>query len=132
MIRRPPRSTLFPYTTLFRSLDPGPRAVVRARLRPGDASVPLRGQRPVRLARERRRRDHRAVPDRAAGAPHVGAERRGRALAQGERSDAGRLSGTVGSWGSEAPVGIEPTNRGFADLCLTTWLRRQLVAATGT
>src|SRR2546429_4658991 len=23
MIRRPPRSTLFPYTTLFRSLDPG-------------------------------------------------------------------------------------------------------------
>src|SRR2546430_9167466 len=28
MIRRPPRSTLFPYTTLFRSLlDAGPRAV---------------------------------------------------------------------------------------------------------
>src|SRR3712207_7976812 len=26
MIRRPPRSTLFPYTTLFRS-QPGPRAV---------------------------------------------------------------------------------------------------------
>src|SRR2546426_1807282 len=24
MIRRPPRSTLFPYTTLFRSVDPGP------------------------------------------------------------------------------------------------------------
>src|SRR3712207_7154138 len=24
MIRRPPRSTLFPYTTLFRSLDVGP------------------------------------------------------------------------------------------------------------
>src|SRR2546421_8925718 len=24
MIRRPPRSTLFPYTTLFRSLTPGP------------------------------------------------------------------------------------------------------------
>src|SRR3712207_8312031 len=29
MIRRPPRSTLFPYTTLFRSLDAAvPRAVV--------------------------------------------------------------------------------------------------------
>src|SRR3712207_8152141 len=30
MIRRPPRSTLFPYTTLFRSqLGPGPGAVLR-------------------------------------------------------------------------------------------------------
>src|SRR5690242_21537382 len=35
MIRRPPRSTLFPYTTLFRSLD-GPRAV-----------QPLRDRRPL-------------------------------------------------------------------------------------
>src|SRR5438445_2889284 len=26
MLRRPPRSTLFPYTTLFRSPPPGPRA----------------------------------------------------------------------------------------------------------
>src|SRR5262249_19756744 len=26
---------------------------------------------------------------------------------------------------AEAPVGIEPTNGGFADLCLTTWLRRR-------
>src|SRR3712207_7785950 len=34
MIRRPPRSTLFPYTTLFRSFDGGrilaPRAALRA------------------------------------------------------------------------------------------------------
>src|SRR5947209_12924880 len=28
MIRRPPRSTLFPYTTLFRSLDDGPFGAV--------------------------------------------------------------------------------------------------------
>jgi hypothetical protein len=28
-------------------------------------------------------------------------------------------------WLTEAPVGIEPTNGGFADLCLTTWLRRR-------
>src|SRR2546422_3079449 len=28
MIRRPPRSTLFPYTTLFRSLEPSPRVHV--------------------------------------------------------------------------------------------------------
>src|SRR3712207_7397478 len=39
MIRRPPRSTLFPYTTLFRSLlpaarqVPGPRGLGDARLR---------------------------------------------------------------------------------------------------
>src|SRR3712207_8550658 len=36
MIRRPPRSTLLPYTTLFRSLSVGPRpgrAVARRRLR---------------------------------------------------------------------------------------------------
>src|SRR5256885_9128713 len=32
MIRRPPRSTLFPYTTLFRSLDPQPGARPRHRL----------------------------------------------------------------------------------------------------
>src|SRR5216683_4449271 len=40
MIRRPPRSTLFPYTTLFRSLDPQPlfqRELVVGRDDPGDA-----------------------------------------------------------------------------------------------
>src|SRR2546430_12430885 len=31
MIRRPPRSTLFPYTTLFRSLIPGPAKRVEDR-----------------------------------------------------------------------------------------------------
>src|SRR3712207_6933535 len=36
MIRLPPRSTLFPYTTLFRSLD-AERPHVRRRLRPGAA-----------------------------------------------------------------------------------------------
>src|SRR3712207_8185894 len=30
MIRRPPRSTLFPYTTLFRSLDGFPRTIAQA------------------------------------------------------------------------------------------------------
>src|SRR5208283_2120803 len=30
MIRRPPRSTLFPYTTLFRSVSPGARHAVCA------------------------------------------------------------------------------------------------------
>src|SRR2546426_8241005 len=32
MIRRPPRSTLFPYTTLFRSLLPGGRNVGQGRI----------------------------------------------------------------------------------------------------
>src|SRR2546421_9605365 len=34
MIRRPPRSTLFPYTTLFRSLPALPLARARVHLRP--------------------------------------------------------------------------------------------------
>src|SRR5229473_7952669 len=38
MIRRPPRSTLFPYTTLFRSTDPAQR-------RPGAEGAPRRLQR---------------------------------------------------------------------------------------
>src|SRR2546423_15714862 len=33
MIRRPPRSTLFPYTTLFRSLGQGPQTAVAGNLR---------------------------------------------------------------------------------------------------
>src|SRR3712207_9321840 len=41
MIRRPPRSTLFPYTTLFRSVRPGlaPQAL-RLRDLAGDAHAP--------------------------------------------------------------------------------------------
>src|SRR3989442_2028947 len=35
MIRRPPRSTLFPYTTLFRSPEQRPSVRERARFRPG-------------------------------------------------------------------------------------------------
>jgi len=41
MIRRPPRSTLFPYTTLFRSPQPY-RPVLRAVLLTGDAPRFLR------------------------------------------------------------------------------------------
>src|SRR5687767_15359275 len=61
MFRRPPRSTLFPYTTLFRSHEPGGSAAPAARgdarahrLRPPAAErsprahVPLAGQGPQR------------------------------------------------------------------------------------
>src|SRR5256885_4695056 len=49
MIRRPPRSTLFPYTTLFRS-----RADVRlGGIDHGDVTAKLRGQRARRPAESR-------------------------------------------------------------------------------
>ena len=31
----------------------------------------------------------------------------------------------------EAAIGIEPMDKGFADLCLTTWLRRLIVKTKG-
>src|SRR5260221_3529387 len=52
MIRRPPRSTLFPYTTLFRSRHQGSQAGARRRV--------------CSASRERRaRREHRGKPARA-------------------------------------------------------------------
>src|SRR3712207_6979415 len=56
MIRRPPRSTLFPYTTLFRSVDAGVGAAVRGLLRPGG----LRDSERVRVLHQ----DDRVVIDR--------------------------------------------------------------------
>src|SRR2546427_9120569 len=52
MIRRPPRSTLFPYTTLFRSPDPGytggrggaAEACLRGRQLPGNTDDPHAGR----------------------------------------------------------------------------------------
>src|SRR5690349_23987929 len=43
MIRRPPRSTLFPYTTLFRSIDDDDRSPLRHR-RTENAIIDRRGQ----------------------------------------------------------------------------------------
>src|SRR2546426_7940585 len=46
MIRRPPRSTLFPYTTLFRSLAPSPRPLPLLRpLRPRRCCPPCQAGR---------------------------------------------------------------------------------------
>src|SRR3712207_6877166 len=53
MIRRPPRSTLFPYTTLFRSGEGGPGAALDGRL--PDAGDADRG-RGVRAGGRQRRR----------------------------------------------------------------------------
>src|SRR2546427_2505282 len=55
MIRRPPRSTLFPYTTLFRSPDVRRDSRPRALCRGADARVHGRRQGPqdVEVARQR-------------------------------------------------------------------------------
>src|SRR2546430_11938769 len=60
MIRRPPRSTLFPYTTLFRSGREG-EGVEGQELRLQRTDRHLRGPR-----RGRRHRSHEGHPDRAA------------------------------------------------------------------
>src|SRR3712207_7450262 len=62
MIRRPPRSTLFPYTTLFRSQHQGVLALDGA---PDEAGVPLQGSegRPA----QGRAREAPAVPGQPSG-----------------------------------------------------------------
>src|SRR3712207_8485853 len=61
MIRRPPRSTLFPYTTLFRSPAPHPDAAGR----PGLLLERLPRLRPPPLAAGRRRTLRHRVPPRS-------------------------------------------------------------------
>src|SRR2546430_12820184 len=46
MIRRPPRSTLFPYTTLFRSLRPALRTLARRAAIAVELEVPALGRLP--------------------------------------------------------------------------------------
>src|SRR5688572_32498209 len=65
MIRRPPRSTLFPYTTLFRSppqawrpASPAPSRPAREAARPGRATRPLREGRYDRSSRLERSEEH--------------------------------------------------------------------------
>src|SRR5258708_20037581 len=57
MIRRPPRSTLFPYTTLFRSRVRGPRNTCR-RTRSAPARVRARGRRSEEHTSELQSPDH--------------------------------------------------------------------------
>src|SRR3712207_7401280 len=62
MIRRPPRSTLFPYTTLFRSARRGGRGCPRGRTRRRPAGPPRRrggtACRGCRRRRSRRSEEH--------------------------------------------------------------------------
>src|SRR3712207_6960771 len=68
MIRRPPRSTLFPYTTLFRSRGPG-SAAQRGELQEGTSDPERAGDCRCRLPRGMAgagpQRDRRADADRA-------------------------------------------------------------------
>src|SRR3712207_8223113 len=68
MIRRPPRSTLFPYTTLFRSAVPGRRAPGEGRVPRADVRLPgvgrvrdAAGRRAERLAGARGREDRKST-----------------------------------------------------------------------
>src|SRR3712207_1317215 len=79
MIRRPPRSTLFPYTTLFRSVDPG-RGHQQPRLRERKAHP------------ERDREAPRERDDIDYNPPAVYYPRRGRHLRPGARA-VGRIRG---------------------------------------
>src|SRR3712207_8578992 len=65
MIRRPPRSTLFPYTTLFRS------AVADAGLRAVGAHGVGVGRAAVRPRRDRLRRRHRGAHQRRRSEEHT-------------------------------------------------------------
>src|SRR5260370_10767654 len=57
MIRRPPRSTLFPYTTLFRSNLGGPQRQASAAAPDGPAPQPYQAGAPLRTVRDNPRRD---------------------------------------------------------------------------
>src|SRR3712207_7099522 len=52
MIRRPPRSTLFPYTTLFRSGEAGLDIPPQHLVRPIDLELPVGGRRSVARSEE--------------------------------------------------------------------------------
>src|SRR2546422_11307432 len=137
MIRRPPRSTLFPYTTLFRSRS-GPRRdqAERAARRPGadrldqlgEEGAPQYGDFGVGVALERVERERHAqafaVPEKRllglgqAQLDVIGAERRlfhagEAAVAFEQRPDAGVGEGIGVGVGRRRPVYGQAPSRGF-------------------
>src|SRR2546430_5478517 len=102
MIRRPPRSTLFPYTTLFRSRDPGTAG--RRRAHSHRATHLLPRLRPRHDARDAAR----VVLTRGTGAPRFRAARalrNGTALGigDGERGGGVAAGGAGGGGALRAP-----------------------------
>src|SRR3712207_7795280 len=77
MIRRPPRSTLFPYTTLFRSRGADPRP---CRDEEGQGLWPGRGGGRQISRRPEVRRDHRRAGEGAGGAAPLPKNRKGTRL----------------------------------------------------
>src|SRR3712207_7419104 len=113
MIRRPPRSTLFPYTTLFRSARDCGRGRVhyvdRAR---GVGRVRAVGGRVVNLVRARRVRVHRA--GRADGhAARAGVEAVAAGATEGGwHSTVNRVAAVSGMAGATVFVMVEVTSAG--------------------
>src|SRR5256885_9192678 len=105
MIRRPPRSTLFPYTTLFRSLLGGARLRphragrrVRARL-PADGGGAALRHRPV-AEQDQAHQHHRAlIGSKAYGGEARTTERRARLLARREDREPRRIPGRADAGG---------------------------------
>src|SRR5215211_3390026 len=107
MIRRPPRSTLFPYTTLFRS-----PAAWRARGQPGRADCRARAPPEPQLAQFLR-------------AAERGPARGARAQASGpQRAQAGRPAWASGSWAGVATARVG--RRGGGSLAPKLLLRASL------
>src|SRR6266498_968447 len=89
MIRRPPRSTLFPYTTLFRS-GPGRSLLLRrADLRPP----------PCRPGRDQRLRRARGLPSRRQRVPAHRADDRLRRVARARVPRGDELTAAVSAFG---------------------------------
>src|SRR5256885_3634806 len=100
MIRRPPRSTLFPYTTLFRSKD-------------ACARLPLFGDRPTRLRRDDepardapRRQPRRVLERRRDRGRGERCARRGRRHEAAERRRGRRMIVYVAAWSVAVLVAI--------------------------
>src|SRR5437660_5114941 len=94
MIRRPPRSTLFPYTTLFRSLAPPPPGSWAAGENPARGRGRARDRKSTRLnsshvatsyavfcLKKKKETDHIALVENTTN-PHTDAQARQRALQQ--------------------------------------------------